>query len=593
MKKIVVGLVAFVVWVITNLSIEWIFGAFNFDTTSSKQYTLNNISVEAAKIINKPIKFKLYVSDNLSSYNLDAFNYANYVSAILGQYQKQNPQNISFEIIEIKPYSAEAKIAEIAGIKALPYNDEYVYFGLEINSDNEIRSIPELIIGRRAYFENDINRIIANLISENQTTVGIVSSDIPLFSNGTKQKVWSVTDEMMLDYKFVNISDRVAYIPTEVKLLIVLNPTNYPELFVYAIDQYLMRGGKLIIFVDPYSEISHYYKGFPPTSKTNIDGLIRSWGIDYDNNIAIGNLGQSLKIAGGIDYPLWFFTENNKYKKLHFRSPGHLNIIPREDLRYEVLVSSPKDSGIIDSNKMRYATKKSIAEHFENKKQIYNLAVKIKGTFISNYDKGFFDGTKHEKDIPPYEVLSNDNAEVVIIADSDFMSDDTWALSQDKNNRVYGTEPYADNGEFILSTINNLLKDENHHIKNSQPKYIDIMDITTKISKPIIEDSETRKRELTENYNKVQKQLDEAKFSMMTADAGTKIMYRQQIEKLQTEAQQYASELDKINAQIGYQTEKAINKLMLSNLLYYPLIILVVIGLLCYFLRNKNLKRIK
>ena len=221
------------------------------------------------------------------------------------------------------------------------------------------------------------------------------------------------------------------------------------------------------------------------------------------------------------------------------------------------------------------------------------MAVKIKGTFISNYDKGFFDGTKHEKDIPPYEVLSNDNAEVVIIADSDFMSDDTWALSQDKNNRVYGTEPYADNGEFILSTINNLLKDENHHIKNSQPKYIDIMDITTKISKPIIEDSETRKRELTENYNKVQKQLDEAKFSMMTADAGTKIMYRQQIEKLQTEAQQYASELDKINAQIGYQTEKAINKLMLSNLLYYPLIILVVIGLLCYFLRNKNLKRIK
>lgn len=593
MKKFVVGLVAFLVWIIANLGIGWTLGAFNFDTTSSKQYTLNDTSVEAAKIINRQIRFKLYVSDNLSSYSVDAFNYADYVSAILGQYQKQNPQNVVLEIIKIKPYSAEAQMAEMAGIKALPYNDEYAYFGLEISGENKSRYIPELVVGRRSYFENDINRIIADLMTENKTTIGIVSSDIPLFSGGIKQKVWSLTDELMVDYNFVNISDRVAYIPTEVKALIVLNPTNYPKLFVYALDQYLMRGGKLIIFVDPYSEISHYYKGFPPSSKTDIQNLIRSWGIDYDNNITIGSLGQSLKIAGGIDYPLWFFTKNNEYQKLHFRSPGHLNIIPREDLNYEVLISSPKDGGMINTNLMRYATKKSIAGNFETKNQIYNLAVKINGTFISNYDKGFFDGTKHEKDIPPYEAISDDNAAVVLIADSDFVSDDTWALSQDKNNPIYGTEPYADNGEFILSVINDLLNEENSHIKSSKPKYIDIMDITTKISKPIIKDFETKRSELTDSYNKAQKQLDEAKFSMMTADAGAKIKYRQQVEKLQTETQQYASELDKINAQIGYQTEKAVNNLMMFNLLYCPLVILALIGLLCWFLRKRNLKRIK
>ena len=242
---------------------------------------------------------------------------------------------------------------------------------------------------------------------------------------------------------------------------------------------------------------------------------------------------------------------------------------------------------------MRYATKKSIAGNFETKNQIYNLAVKISGTFISNYDKGFFDGTEHEKDIPPYEAISDDDASVVLIADSDFLSDDAWALSQDKNNPVYGTEPYADNGEFILSVINDLLSNENSHIKSSKPKYIDIMDITTKISKPIIKDFETKRSELTESYNKAQKQLDEAKFSMMTADAGAKIKYRQQVEKIQTETQQYASELDKINAQIGYQTEKAVNNLMMFNLLYCPLMILAVIGVLCWFLRNRNLKRIK
>ena len=109
----------------------------------------------------------------------------------------------------------------------------------------------------------------------------------------------------------------------------------------------------------------------------------------------------------------------------------------------------------------------------------------------------------------------------------------------------------------------------------------------------IIKDFETKRSELTESYNKAQKQLDEAKFSMMTADAGAKIKYRQQVEKLQTETQRYASELDKINAQIGYQTEKAVNNLMMFNLLYCPLLILAVIGVLCWFLRNRNLKRIK
>lgn len=594
MKKIAVGVLAFAVWIVINLSIGWIFGGYNWDITSSRNYTLDKASEETVLRLDKPVSFRLFVSDKLDSYNVESYNYAAYVTAILSQYQKINPQKIHFEIIRVKDWAPEAKQAEKAGIKAVPYENTHIYFGLQISSDGHQYRIAELIPGRRPYFENDINRILRRFITEEKYTVGIVSPEIPLLTKSNRQKLWSLFDELAMDYKFVHVSEDAPYIPQEIKVLLVLAPNQLPPLFVYALDQYLMRGGKLVVFVDPYSEVSHFYRGYPPLGNSNIRKFLEEWGIIYDYNRIVGSFSGALKVSGGIHYPLWFFTSGQGYKRLHFRTAGSLAIEAKDGLKYEVLLSSPEDAGTINAGLLRYASKKEAAKQFKGQNQSYNLAVKVSGEFISGYTHGYFDGTEYEKDIPPFFFVSQPDASLTVIADSDFVSDDSWAVSGDESNPVYGAEPYADNAEFILKLIDSLITEgEDNAIPVAYPKYSDEATIAQYIAEPLIAASEQQREELTVKHNKLRRQIAEIKDLMFGADAGSSLQYRRQIDELEQQDKESLSDLDYLERLLNYQTEIVINRLLWLNIIVYPLSLLMLISGFCFLLRRVNLRRNK
>ena len=120
-KKSLPFILAFVIWIIINLGCGRLFGGQAIDLSSDNLYTLKAYSQKTAKSIKNQLNFRLYISNNLSSYNRELYNYAAYVTAILSQYQKQNPQNIKFDVVRIKPYSAEAQVAEEAGAKPIAF----------------------------------------------------------------------------------------------------------------------------------------------------------------------------------------------------------------------------------------------------------------------------------------------------------------------------------------------------------------------------------------------------------------------------------------------------------------------------------------
>lgn len=594
MKKFAVGFLAFAVWIITNLSCGWLVGGYNWDVTFLRSYTLDEASTETAKRIDKPLSFKLFVSDKLASYSVDSYNYAAYITEILSRYQKLNPQNIRLEIIRTKAWSPEAKQAENAGIKAVQYDGIPVYFGLQAGDGNRFEHIAELIPERRPYLENDINRILRRFITKEQDTVGIVSSEIPLFAEGNKNKLWSLIDELAADYKLINVSEKAPYIPQEIKVLLVLNPNKLPPLFVYALDQYLMRGGNLVVFVDPYSEIDHFYRGYPPQSHSNITWLLKEWGIVYDNNKIVGSSGGALKIAGGLHYPLWFFASGQGYGRLHFRTPGSLAVDAKDGLNYNILVSSPADAGIIDTSLLRYASKKDAVEHFKGLNQSYNLAVKVSGDFVSGYTQGWFDGTEYEKDIPPFVFVSQPGASLTVVADSDFVSDDAWAVSGDVENPFFGTEPYADNAEFILRLIDNLITEgKGDAFPVAYPKHDDDSTIVQHIAEPLITASEYQRNELMAQHNELNRQIAEIKDLMFGADSGSSLQYRRRIKELEKKGKTCTEQLDYLKHMLNSQTENAINRLLWLNLIAYPLTLILVIFVICSLLRHVYLRRSK
>ena len=585
-KKTAVAVAGFMAWILLNLCVGRIVGGWGVDMTSARKYTLDKRTQALVKAIDKPIRFKLYVGSDLASYSRSEYNYAQYVIGILSQYEKINHKQIQFEVVRVKPYSAEAKIAEEIGIKPISYNDEYMYFGLQVQSTDSQRVVSELVSGRAKYFENDINRILSDLINKNKTVVGIMSPSIPLFESGGKEKIWSIIDEMRFDYQLVHVTQNATYIPTDVKVLLIINPNDLSELQLYAIDQYLMYGGKLVVFADPYSEIAHFYKGYPPRGNTNLKEMLAHWGVEYDYNKVVGSFEKALNVDGETRYPLWFFADGEGYEKLHFRTAGVLNINPQSDVAYEVLVQSAKDAGTIDTEFLRYASKKNVAERFKSENKTYALAVKGQGHFSSYFNHGYYDGTEYADEVAPFLPESIKDATLVVVADSDFVSDDAWALSNDLANPIYGTVPYADNGEFLLSMVGSLA---------GQPaavklKYVNEHSIAEKVVEPFVAEASKLQSTLKSEYNLLQEQLHNGKVLAQLEDTGKQLTYRKELNELEQAAKQKNEEISRLRREVGYKSGRAINYLLGLNILVYPTIILLVLVVLFHRHRKKNLR---
>lgn len=588
-KKTTVAIAGVMAWILLNLCVGRIAGGWGLDMTSAKKYTLDETTKTIVKAIDKPIKFKLYVGADLSSYSRDEYNYAQYVIEVLSQYQKLNHKQVQLEVVRVKPYSPEAKIAEEAGIKAIPYNDEYMYFGLQVQSLDSQRVMSELVSGRAKYFENDINRILSGLLKKDKTVIGIMAPGIPLFEKGGKEKVWSVIDELRFDYQLVHITQNATYIPTDVKVLIVLNPNELAESQMYALDQYLMYGGKLMVFVDPYSEIAHFYKGYPPRGNTNLKKMLAHWGVDYDYNNVVGSFEKSLKIDDEVRYPLWFFAEGEGYEKLHFRTAGALNVNSQNDVDYRVLVRSAEDSGMIDAELLRYASRKNVAEHLKSENTAYNLAVIGQGIFSSYFDHGYYDGTEYADEVAVFMPESVNGATLVVVADSDFVADDNWALRNDVENPIYGTVPYADNGEFLLSMIGNLAGEP----KAAKLKYVNEHSIAEKVVEPYVEATAKLQSELKSEYNSLQEQLRNKQVLVNLEDTGKQLMLRKELNELEQAAKQKSEEISRLRKETGYKSGRAINYLLGLNLIVYPAIILLLLVLFFQWQRKRNLRGLK
>lgn len=590
-KTVLIFLMVLLAWMAINLCCGRFFGGTNWDVTATKRYTSDELLKKLVSEVQEPVLFRVYVSDNLKLYSRESYAYAGYVTDMLKQYQSINPQNIKLEVVKVKPYSNEAKMAESAGIKAIPFRDEYVYLGLQILKGDKQRVISELKSGREVYFENDISRVLTYFMDEEKPIVGIVSLEMSIFEASEKKKNWSLMDELKEKYRFMQVTGDTVYIPQEVKVLMVLDPKELSSTFLYALDQYLMRGGKLIVFVDPYSEIEQFYKGYPPQRRENISSLLQQWGIGYDSGKVVGSFTQAVYVDGGFRYPLWFFVDENGNQKLHFRSSGALEILPHDDrdVKYEILLRSPADAGVIAAESLRYAPKRNIVDRFKGENKIYNLAIRARGRFLSNYKHGLYDGTEYENVMPPFTAMASEEATLVVVADSDFVSDDAWVIESDDENPIYGAVPYADNAMFVVSLIDDLLQEDGSQSIRMKLKRSNHKNIVEVVSEPLSEVYVKKQSELKTKYNLLQEQLREVNALSKIANGAKKIEYRKEVDSLEHSLQKVSNELKRSTSEFERVIARKIKFLLLINLLC-PLIILLMIMSLVGWRRKCNLR---
>lgn len=453
------GALLALLFVIANLLVSRLVGGRQLDATASGRYTLTEESLKTVAALRQPVTIRLYVSEKLQSAWDELGAHAAQTTAFLARCVLAAPDKIRLEIRRIKPFSDMEKQAVSEGMLPFPENEEELYFGLKvIAADGRSALIPALKPERRALLESDLNRILHGLNEERKVKIGVFSPRLPFSPDGKGSAFASLAALLQEYYEVFEIPAGSSLVPQDISVVLALDPGRLPPVFAYALDQYVMRGGKVVFLVDPYSEVRHALQGYPPRPDAEMGEYLKTWGIDYHAERVAGDVLRGERVKGGDGryrvYPLWFWAKGEDGRPLRFHTPGSLLAAENfADLHFSELAATGGQSGDIAAEKIRYASKTQVILDYnqDNKKRV--LALLAEGKFRSHYRGGILDKAKSAQPYLPFAVR---DAAVAVVADSDFAADELWVASRDPENPVYGIVPYAGNAAFLLGLIDRL-----------------------------------------------------------------------------------------------------------------------------------------
>jgi gliding-associated putative ABC transporter substrate-binding component GldG len=437
-----------------------IFAALNFivsklnvrgDLTEEKLYTVSDSTRKVLKKLDTPVTLKFYYT---KSSNMPAFlkNYASRVLDLMREYKQVGGNNITIEKYDPAPDSDAEDSAVMDGITGQQLNTgDKIYLGLAVQVLDQTVSLPFLSPEREQLLEYDMTRAIAQASKTNKSTIGVMSA-LPVMGqkpNGAMMQAgnfnsipsWMVFKELKNDYQVREIPLKSEVIDTGIDLLIIVHPAGITDKTQFAIDQYILKGGKVLAFLDPVSfytsATSKNNRGAPPMLSSNLDKLLKAWGISYNPEMVVSDMTYGRRMVSPekrITFPtvLDILPEGlNKEEVFTSQLTGITEVFagafsgnPTGDIKETILAVTTLDSHLLASS---MATNPDMAvKEFKPDNKKYTLAVRLSGKFKTAFPEGSPDMKPDNKAEPEKESLKESQKEstVILVGDSDMLYDE-------------------------------------------------------------------------------------------------------------------------------------------------------------------------
>ena len=470
-----------ILFVLVNMISGNLFKSSRVDLTDDKLYTLSSGTLNILNGIQEPLTLHYFFSDQASQEIPQLRTYANRVRELLQEYAQLSNGKITLHVIDPISYSEEEDQAAEFGLQGVPTGPggNTIYFGLAgSNSVGESKLIPFFQPNKEQFLEYDVTKLIYTLINTRKPVVGLLSR-VPMFSSFDieTQKIrdpWAITNQLQQLFDVKNIDFTETQFDEDLELLMLVHPKDLSKKTLYAIDQYVMNGGNLIVYVDPYAEA--YVPPANPNSPIEAAGvrsshlnlLLDAWGIDYSPASVVGDRKYAMTVDVG-----------NGQQERHYSILGldkeafqqgdvtttSLDLItvamagsvkPKEgaDVAFEPLIRSSNEAVLFESSKFRFLPKvSSLAENYTPTNEEYVIA----GCFQMLPDSAFPEGPPEGvEDNNSHIAKATNTINVIVVTDVDMLTDRMWVNVQDFLGQKI-TEPWASNGDFAVNVVDNLL----------------------------------------------------------------------------------------------------------------------------------------
>lgn len=462
-----------------NIAVDATITNARLDLTENGRFTLSQGTRNIISSLREPVTLRFFYSKQAASEYAQTRAYADRVRDLLREYASRSHGKIILEEIDPQPYTPAEDEATAAGVSAVPTDSgENVYFGLVGTNRIDGREVISYFSpDREGLLEYDLSSLVYRLSAPKKHKVAVLSG-LPLDTGmggvqammAGRSRPFVIYRELSEAYDVEMMRPDFAAIPSGTDVLMIVQPGNLSDAQTYAIDQYVLKGGRALIFVDPNSELAAQSAGgMDPNMVTasSLPRLFQAWGIAFDTTKELGDLklAQSVRLSQDgppLSYPVWMhltrdqFSDNDpivsNIQNMNLASAGSFRPLKKATTKFTSLIGTTNQAGLIavsQAKLMAMSDPANLASAVVPTGEEYIIAARLSGPAKTAYPDGAPAGATGQ------QAKSAQNINVVVMGDTDIFDDRFWVRIEQMFGKTVAA-PFANNDAFVLNAVENL-----------------------------------------------------------------------------------------------------------------------------------------
>ncbi len=581
------------------------------DLTADKLYTITDGTENIVRNLKEPVNLYFFFSEESAAELQPLRNHGVRVRELLEELVSRSNGRLTLKVIDPQPYTEEEDRATELGVSSTPIGalGQRLYLGLAAtNSTDGKEAIPFLDPQSEEQLEYDVAKLIYNLSSARKPVVAWLSS-LPMqgdmdMQTGRPRPPWMVYQQVEQLYDVRTLEPTLTTIDADVDVLVLVHPKNLPPAALYAIDQYALRGGRVLAFIDPDAQSdasaadpSNPMAQFGADKSSTLEPLLGAWGIEFKRDQVAADLerglvvsmrqgqppAQHIAVLGLDSSSMSKDVITAQLKSLNLITAGSLKAVQSTALKFEPLLHTSKQAGPLAVQKVNMTMDPAgLRDGFKPSGELV-VAARVSG----NARSAFADG-------PPAGVTAAADAlkestkplNVVIVADTDLLLDYTWLQQQNFFGQVV-MQPMADNGALVWNALDNLGGSADLISIRGRAAYRRPFERVEQIRRDAEAQSRAKNLQLQEQLRQTEEQLSKLQSTQAPGSDLLSPEAAAAIERFQQEKLNIRKELRAIEANVDADI-KSLGYLVKSvNLLLMPVII-TGLGLLVALWRKRR-----
>ncbi|MFO1427961.1 MAG: Gldg family protein [Steroidobacteraceae bacterium] len=579
---------------------SWGLRGARLDLTQNRIYTTAPGTQRIVRSLAEPVNLYFFLSENAAGTVPALRTYGARVREFLEDLAAGSGGKLRLTIIDPQPFSEEEDRAAAFGVRAvpLPGAERSLYFGLAGTNSTDGKAIIDFFDpSKEEFLEYDVAKLIYQLGHEHKPVVGWLSS-LPMQggfdpASGQQGEPWVVYGQAQQLFDLRTLEKSLTAIAADVDVLVVVHPKELPPAALFAIDQYALRGGRVLLFVDPVAEgdASGAEPGNPLAAAgtdraSSLAPLLAAWGVDFDPALAIGDLERGITVAMragapptrhigilGLDPSSVNPTDvvTASLTSLNFASSGFL--APRKGVgtSFEPLLQTSAQAAPIPAARFQMLMDPAtLRDGFRPTGQRYALAARIGGRAKSAFPTGAPAGAS----LPAGATALRESAKplnVIVVADTDMLADFLWVRQQNLfGERV--ARAWANNGDFVWNAIDNLAGSSDLIGIRGRARFTRPFDRVEALRTAAEDRFRAKEQELESELTQTEQKLQALQSQGGSAGAILTPEQEREIERFQGEKLRIRKDLRGVRLQLDQEISALGQRLKLLNIVVAPLV---------------------